>query len=148
MNPISQPTRVPSNLSHSPLLLQLANSDSRACKKSASFVKGAARAGVENLSRSLAVEWAGEGLRVNCVAPGVVFSASAKANYDFDILGGSIPGIPAKRLGLPQEVVYHSISPPDLKKFMGQLCSNLFLDLLCSLLLTLTWSKLHQVFYF
>ena len=44
-------------------------------------------------------------MRVNCVAPGVVFSASAKANYDFDILGGSIPGIPAKRLGLTQEVV-------------------------------------------
>ena len=72
--------------------------------KKAFFIKGAARAGVENLSRSLAVEWAGEGMRVNCVAPGVVFSASAEANYDFDILGGSIPGIPAKRLGLPQEV--------------------------------------------
>jgi len=65
---------------------------------------GAARAGVENLSRSLAVEWAEDGMRVNCIAPGVVFSSSAKANYDFDILGGSIPGIPAKRLGLTQEV--------------------------------------------
>ena len=35
----------------------------------------------------------------------VVFSTSAKANYDVDILGGSIPGIPAQRLGVPQEVV-------------------------------------------
>ena len=78
-------------------------------EKSTLFVEGAARAGVENLSRSLAVEWAGSGLRVNCIAPGVVFSASAQANYDFDILGGSIPGIPAKRLGHPQEVVHHSV---------------------------------------
>ena len=118
-------------------------------QKSAPFVKGAARAGVENLSRSLAVEWAEEGLRVNCVAPGVVFSASAKANYDFDILGGSIPGIPAKRLGLPQEVACHSILPPDPKKLMGKPCSMFFpSDLLCSLLLTLTRSKLHQVFIF
>ena len=52
-------------------------------------------------------------MRVNCIAPGVVFSASAKANYDFDILGGSIPGIPAKRLGLTQEVV--QLSKTDLK---------------------------------
>ena len=38
----------------------------------------------------------------------VVFSTSAKANYDVDILGGSIPGIPAQRLGVPQEVVGRS----------------------------------------
>ena len=30
---------------------------------------GAARAGVENLSKSLAVEWIGNGIRINCVAP-------------------------------------------------------------------------------
>ena len=38
----------------------------------------------------------------------VVFSTSAKANYDVDILGGSIPGIPAQRLGVPQEVAGRS----------------------------------------
>ena len=71
---------------------------------------------LREFKRTLAVEWAEDGMRVNCIAPGVVFSSSAKANYDFDILGGSIPGIPAKRLGLPQEVVCHSILPTDLKK--------------------------------
>ena len=30
---------------------------------------GAARAGVENLTKTLAVEWADNGIRLNCVAP-------------------------------------------------------------------------------
>ena len=30
---------------------------------------GAARAGVKNLTKSLALEWAGKGVRINCVAP-------------------------------------------------------------------------------
>lgn len=30
---------------------------------------GAARAGVENMTKSLAVEWAPSGIRLNCVAP-------------------------------------------------------------------------------
>jgi NAD(P)-dependent dehydrogenase (short-subunit alcohol dehydrogenase family) len=31
---------------------------------------GAARAGVENLGKSMALEWVGSNVRVNCVAPG------------------------------------------------------------------------------
>lgn len=30
---------------------------------------GAARAAVQNLTKSLAIEWAGAGVRINCVAP-------------------------------------------------------------------------------
>ena len=33
---------------------------------------GAACAGVENLTRTLAVEWSKHGIRVNAVAPGVI----------------------------------------------------------------------------
>jgi len=65
---------------------------------------GAARAGVENLGRSLAIEWASDGVRVNSVAPGVVISPTAKANYDIDVFEISKPKIPFKRLGVTQEV--------------------------------------------
>ena len=67
---------------------------------------GAARAGVENLTRSLAVEWASSGVRVNSVAPGVIFSPTATANYgaDFAPFDLAKPGVPAKRLGSTQEV--------------------------------------------
>ena len=81
-------------------------------------------------------------MRVNCIAPGVVFSASAKANYDFDILGGSIPGIPAKRLGLTQEVVQLSKTFCEWEKSFSCVSSGVF----CSVFLALAWSKLHQVF--
>ena len=60
---------------------------------------------MENLGKSLAVEWAADGVRVNSVAPGVVTSPTAKANYESDVLEMGKPGIPAKRLGVTQEVL-------------------------------------------
>ncbi|XP_076048906.1 peroxisomal trans-2-enoyl-CoA reductase-like [Oratosquilla oratoria] len=66
---------------------------------------GAARAAVENLTKSLAVEWAQNGVRINIVAPGSIYSSTAKSHYgDHDLFGNSRPGIPAKRVGTPQEV--------------------------------------------
>ena len=54
--------------------------------------------------RSHAIEFAESGVRVNCVAPGVIFSQTAKDNYAWDVFGAAKPGIPAKRLGTPEEV--------------------------------------------
>jgi peroxisomal trans-2-enoyl-CoA reductase len=34
---------------------------------------GAARAAVENLTKSLAVEWAASGVRINAIAPVIIF---------------------------------------------------------------------------
>ena len=68
---------------------------------------GAARAGVENLTRSLAVEWAESGVRVNSLAPGSsIFSPTASDNYstDFSPFEMARPGVPAKRLGTTLEV--------------------------------------------
>lgn len=68
---------------------------------------GAAREGVFNLSKTLAVEWASSGVRINCVAPGVIYSQTAFDNYGHlakDLFNGFFDKIPAKRLGVPQEI--------------------------------------------
>ncbi|CAJ0919226.1 unnamed protein product [Ranitomeya imitator] len=68
---------------------------------------GAARAAVDNLTKSLAIEWAHSGVRVNSVAPGTIFSKTAVENYKDGgpaMFYNYIPKIPAKRLGLPEEI--------------------------------------------
>jgi len=64
---------------------------------------GAARAGVENLTRSLAIEWAAHNIRVNAVAPGTIRS-SGTAQYGDAVLEMSRKATPLKRLGTPEEV--------------------------------------------
>ena len=69
---------------------------------------GAARAGVINLTQSLAVEWAPRGVRVNCVSPGVIMHESALAHYERagakDWMTNYKDKIPARRLGTVEEV--------------------------------------------
>eukprot|EP00914_Ancora_sagittata_P012920 GHVO01024993.1.p1 GENE.GHVO01024993.1~~GHVO01024993.1.p1 ORF type:complete len:294 (+),score=26.06 GHVO01024993.1:104-985(+) len=67
---------------------------------------GAARAGVDNLTKSLSVEWAPAGIRINSVAPGsTIYSDTAAQNYGSDtIFKAQIPRVPAKRLGTTEEV--------------------------------------------
>ncbi len=64
---------------------------------------GAARAGVENLTKSLAVEWAQFGIRVNAVAPGVIKTSGTK-QYPPELLVSAIQASPLKRLGTAEEV--------------------------------------------
>jgi citronellol/citronellal dehydrogenase len=64
---------------------------------------GAARAGVENLTRTLAVEWAPHGIRVNAVAPGVIESTGT-AQYPSELLERARKATPVGRLGTPDEV--------------------------------------------
>ncbi|KFV10048.1 Peroxisomal trans-2-enoyl-CoA reductase, partial [Tauraco erythrolophus] len=68
---------------------------------------GAARAAVDNLTKTLALEWAHSGVRINNVAPGIVFSETAVANYGEQgtmMWLKSIPKIPAKRSAVPEEI--------------------------------------------
>jgi citronellol/citronellal dehydrogenase len=64
---------------------------------------GAARAGVENLTMTLAVEWAAYDVTVNAVAPGIILS-SGTAQYPPELLARSIAETPLKRAGTCEEV--------------------------------------------
>ena len=64
---------------------------------------GAARAGVENLTMSLAVEWARYNIVVNAIAPGIITSSGTQ-QYPAEILAQAIETCPAKRAGTVDEV--------------------------------------------
>jgi NAD(P)-dependent dehydrogenase (short-subunit alcohol dehydrogenase family) len=64
---------------------------------------GAARAGVENMTMTLAVEWAQFGILVNAVAPGIIRS-SGTAQYPPQLLERGIRETPLKRAGTCEEV--------------------------------------------
>ena len=67
---------------------------------------GAARAGVENLTKTLAVEWSSHNIRINCVAPGTIES-SGLSTYPQpiqDMLGAAREANPLKRFGTVEDV--------------------------------------------
>lgn len=69
---------------------------------------GAARAGVDNLTKTLAVEWSRYNIQMNAVAPGIIQSTGLE-NYPPEFLQGIEASIPAKRLGTIDEVAYLTI---------------------------------------
>ncbi|ACY14666.1 SDR family oxidoreductase [Haliangium ochraceum] len=64
---------------------------------------GAARAGVENMTMTLAVEWASYGIRINAVAPGIILS-SGTDQYPPAILSRALSQVPIARGGTVEEV--------------------------------------------
>jgi citronellol/citronellal dehydrogenase len=64
---------------------------------------GAARAGVENMTMTLAVEWAQFNILVNAIAPGIIIS-SGTAQYPPQLLERGIAETPLKRAGTVEEV--------------------------------------------
>ena len=78
---------------------------------------GAARAGMMNLTETLALEWAPSGVRVNAVAPGYIASSGID-NYDpalaREVIKLSKRSTPMKRLGQEAEVanaIVYLLSP-------------------------------------
>jgi citronellol/citronellal dehydrogenase len=64
---------------------------------------GAARAGVENMTKTLAVEWAQHGIAINSIAPGIIRSTGTD-RYPQELVELSRQRTPMKRLGTPEEV--------------------------------------------
>jgi citronellol/citronellal dehydrogenase len=64
---------------------------------------GAARAGVENMTKTLAVEWSPYDIGVNSIAPGIIRS-SGTDRYPEELVEMSRQRTPMKRLGTPGEV--------------------------------------------
>jgi len=69
---------------------------------------GAARAGVDNLTKTLAIEWVNYNIRINAIAPGIIKSSGLE-NYPPKFLEGISKRIPMRRLGTMEEVGYMAL---------------------------------------
>ncbi len=66
---------------------------------------GAAKAGIVQLTKNLAVAWVGDGIRVNAVAPGLVESNMTKVMKGVAALEDpELAKIPMKRWGTPEDI--------------------------------------------
>ena len=63
---------------------------------------GATKAALVGLTRTLALELAGDGITVNCVAPGPIATDMFRASNEG--VGAAMPAIPVGRMGRPEEV--------------------------------------------
>lgn len=67
----------------------------------------ASRAGVEALTRTLAVEWAKKGITLNCVAPGLIASSGLKRYpIGLEAINEFARHVPMKRFGSMQDVAW------------------------------------------
>lgn len=64
---------------------------------------GAARAGVENMTKTLAIEWVTHNIRVNAIAPGVIATEGLQ-QYPPELIENSRRKTPMQRLGTADEV--------------------------------------------
>ena len=67
----------------------------------------AARSGVQAMTRTLAVEWAQRGVRINCIAPGLVASSGLRTYPAGLGILDRLPGmVPLKRLARREEIAW------------------------------------------
>ncbi|MBM3523675.1 MAG: SDR family oxidoreductase [Alphaproteobacteria bacterium] len=84
----------------------------------------AAKAGIEALTRTLAIEWASDSIRVNAVCPGVVGTRMVRDNIARGAVDPQslIAGIPLRRFAEPEEIasVVGFLAGPESSYITGQ----------------------------
>jgi 3-oxoacyl-[acyl-carrier protein] reductase len=65
---------------------------------------GAAKAGIENLTATMAVEWGHLGIRVNAIAPGVILTETSRSMTKESSRRRQIETVPLRRLGTVEDV--------------------------------------------
>ena len=85
----------------------------------------AAKAGVLGLARAMAREFAGDGIRVNCVTPGLIATDINKGKIPGDKRQGILDGIPLGRIGEPDDVAGCIVF---LASSLSKYCTGITLD--------------------
>lgn len=85
---------------------------------------GASKAGVEQLTKSLAIAWATDGIRVNAIAPGFIVTAqSARARQDPAFTSAVEARTPMARWGQPDDIAGAALFlASDAAKFVTGIC--------------------------
>ncbi len=86
-----------------------------------------AKGGLENMTKTLALEYAGRNIRINSVAPGAILTPINPWKNDPDIKAKVESHIPMKRAGRPEEVaaVFAFLASKDASYITGQ---TIFVD--------------------